>query len=244
MFPVLKKLGLSDKEIAVYLALLALGTGSVREIARIAKINRGTTYDILKSLAALGLVSSIAQKSKHHFVAEDPGELLGLIKKKRGELAVMEHELGNHLSELQSLHKRGGEKPVVRYFEGPRGIRELLGQVLLVMEEAHEKLYYVYSSSSIREHYHKAYPAFTKDRIKKKIYVRAISVGPGGSTHGLDERKWLSKKEGAPSYTLIFAGHIAHIARDTGGRMTGVLLENEAMYQSHKMIFEALWNRL
>ena len=79
-------------------------------------------------------------------------------------------------------------------------------------------------------------------KVKKEVLANRLSSALLSEKSLAKE--WLSKKEGAPSYTLIFAGHIAHIARDTGGRMTGVLLENEAMYQSHKMIFEELWNRL
>ncbi len=46
----LQKLGLGEKEIAVYLALLSHGPSSVRKIAGISGINRGTTYDCLRAL--------------------------------------------------------------------------------------------------------------------------------------------------------------------------------------------------
>lgn len=244
MLPVLKKLGLSDKEIAVYSALLGLGSASVREIATAAKVNRGTTYDILKSLMEDGLVSYVNKETKHFFTAEDPEHLKQLVQKQQQNLAELETELNAHIPELQSLHNRGGEKPVVRYFEGLRGIRTLLASVLAEMEAQSQKMYYVYSSSTVREEYYKAYPDFTEDRIKRKIAVRAIAMGPGGGVQGLDERKWLTKKEASPTYTLIYAGHIAHIALDTRGMMVGVIIDNAAMYESQKMIFDALWERL
>ena len=50
MITTLTKLGLSDKEIAVYTALLSLGSAPVRSVSELAKVNRGTSYDILKSL--------------------------------------------------------------------------------------------------------------------------------------------------------------------------------------------------
>ncbi len=244
MLPVLKKLGLSDKEVAVYTALLSLGSASVREIAMAAKVNRGTTYDILKSLMTDGLVSYVNKETKHFFTAEDPTHLNELVRKQKDHIAEVAEELSVHIPELQSLHKRGGEKPVVRYFEGVRGIRTLLTEVLAVMEVQQIKKYFVYSSATIREHYYKAYPNFTEDRIKKNIAVRVIAMGPGGGTHGLDERKWLTQKESAPAYSLIYAGRIAHIALDTGGHMVGVIIENAAMYETHTMLFDALWERL
>lgn len=244
MLLVLKKIGLSDKEIAVYSALLQLGSAPVRQIAVAAKINRGTTYDILKSLMKDGLVSYLQRDTKHFFTAEDPSHLRALIKKQHDNLNEVEKELEEAVPALQSLYKRGGEKPVVRYFEGERGIRTLLADVLAVMEKQKEKIYRVYSSSAIREHYYSAYPKFTEDRIKKKIAVRVIAMGPGGGTRGLDERRWLTQEAASPTYSLIYAGHVAHIALAAGGEMVGVIIENDALFASETMIFEALWKTL
>ena len=53
----LKKLGFSDKEANVYIALLRLGPSSVRVLADECNLNRGTTYDALKWLQQQGLVN-------------------------------------------------------------------------------------------------------------------------------------------------------------------------------------------
>ena len=50
----LRQFGLNEKEISVYLSLISLGHSPVREISKTANVNRGTTYDILKSLIELG----------------------------------------------------------------------------------------------------------------------------------------------------------------------------------------------
>lgn len=82
---ILKDFGLSEKEIAVYLAVVELGKGSAREIAIKSAVNRGTTYDILKSLIQLGIVSYFNKETKQYFVAEQPEKLLLAIdQKKRG----------------------------------------------------------------------------------------------------------------------------------------------------------------
>lgn len=245
MLPVLKKLGLSEKENAVYSALLALGSGTVRQISEQSKINRGTAYDILRSLMSDGLVSYISKDKKHFFVAEDPQQLTSLVQKQRMHLDDVSRELDEVIPELRSLFKRGGQKPVVRYFEGKRGIRTLLVDVLDTMEHSDEKMYYVYSSSALREQYRAAYPTFTEDRITRGIFVRAIAMGPGGETSGLDERKWIVNSEkDAPTYTLIYSGHVAHIAQDVSGELVGVIIENDAMYCAQKMIFDSLWKYL
>jgi sugar-specific transcriptional regulator TrmB len=80
---ILKNFGLSEKEIAVYLALVELGPSSVREISAKSKVNRGTSYDILKSLIALGIVSYYNKESKQYFMAEAPEKLLSAIDQKK-----------------------------------------------------------------------------------------------------------------------------------------------------------------
>ncbi len=45
----LKKLGLTDKEVRVYLATLELGYTTVQKIAQAAKISRPTAYAVIKS---------------------------------------------------------------------------------------------------------------------------------------------------------------------------------------------------
>ena len=51
----LRKLGLNEKEVKVYLTGLELGPNSVQNIAASAKITRPTTYEIIKKLEAKGL---------------------------------------------------------------------------------------------------------------------------------------------------------------------------------------------
>src|SRR5579864_4587895 len=83
---ILKNFGLSEKEIAVYLALIELGPSSVREISTRSKVNRGTSYDILKALISSGLVSYYNKESKQYFIAEAPEKLLSAIDQKKEDL--------------------------------------------------------------------------------------------------------------------------------------------------------------
>ena len=76
----LKKLGLSEKEIKVYLALLELGEAAVQKISQKSKVNRATTYVILEGLAKKNLVSEIEKKGKTLYGAQDPEFLFNLFK--------------------------------------------------------------------------------------------------------------------------------------------------------------------
>ena len=69
MFPILKsaleKTGLSDKQTAVLGVLLENGGSMlVASVARAAKLNRTTVYDILKELADKGLASKVKKRAR------------------------------------------------------------------------------------------------------------------------------------------------------------------------------------
>ncbi len=239
---ILKKLGLGDKEIKVYLSLIEYGSASVRSLADTTGLNRGTVYDILKKLQEQGLTSFYDIKTKQHFTAEDPSRLLGLIEEKEAEIENTKNRLKEFIPELNSLAKKGGNKPTAKLYEDKIGIRHILEDVLDSLEPGDE--YYVYSATVASDDVKAAYPDFTKDRIKKKIVVKAISLAKGGSVSGLDERRWLGTDEDTATYILIYGGKCAFISRDASGKPVGVLIENEMIYSTQKNIFIKLWNFL
>ncbi len=237
----MKKLGLSDKEIKVYLKLLEHGALSVRGLSQLSEMNRGTTYDILKKLQEAGLVSYYHQAKKQKFTAEDAGRLLRLAQAREQELKETKDGLARLIPELKSLQDKGGG-PTARFYEGKTGVRFILEDLLATVGK--EREYCVYSATHASEDINAAYPDFTPARIKKKIGVKAISLAPGGATHGLDERRWLGTNDKSATYILIYAGKCAFISRGAGGAPVGVIIENEMIYETQKIIFLRLWGLL
>jgi sugar-specific transcriptional regulator TrmB len=240
----LQKTGLNDKEIKIYLSCLKSGPSPVRRIAEDADINRGTTYDILRSLIKMGLVSYYHKDKKQYFIAEDPKKIKDVLEQKKKQLETTKEEIDKIIPELRSIYNNAGAKPVVKFYEGYSGITLILQDVLNILEDKTEKEYYVYSSSAIKDYLYNVYPNFSKDRIKAKIKVKVISIGPGGEMRGLDKRKWLTKKESAPTYTLIYGGRVAMISVDSDSRPIGVIIEDNNIYQTQKMTFEFIWSKL
>ncbi|MDP2684656.1 MAG: helix-turn-helix domain-containing protein [bacterium] len=240
----LKKLGFSEKEISVYTTLLNNGPSSVREIATKSKVNRGTTYDILKSLINKGLVSYYHKEKNQYFLAEDPDKLKGLLADKISILNKSQVQLDELLPELKSIYNQPQKKPVVKYYEGSQGIKTILMDVLDVMATQTNKLYYVYSASDVRKHLYKDFPNFAKERIKSKIKCQVIAVGSGGELWGMDERKWISRSEGSPTYMIIYAGRMAMISLNEDKKPMGLIITDNGIFQTNKMIFEYIWKIL
>lgn len=242
----LKKLGFSEKEIAVYRAVLEHGPAPVRTIAAKSAVNRGTSYDILRALMEQGLVSYFHKQKRQYFVAEPPEKLLTMIEAKTAALAAAKAEVQAALPELASLMSKAREKPVVKYYEGASGVRTMLADVLETQSAlpAGERGYVVYSSADIRSHLYRAYPSFTEERIRRKIPVRVIAVGSGGEEAPLAERRWLTKQEGAPTYMIVYGDKTALVSVSAAGEPRGVLIEDRGTSQTQRIIFDSLWKAL
>ncbi len=63
----LHHLGLNEREISVYRALLRLGPASIRDVAAESGINRGSTYETLKHLATKGVVNYFPRGKRRNF---------------------------------------------------------------------------------------------------------------------------------------------------------------------------------
>ncbi len=245
---ILKNFGLSEKEIAVYLALIELGPSSVREISSKSKVNRGTTYDILKSLIALGVVSYYNKESKQYFMAEEPEKLLSAIDQKQENLLEVRKNIQESLPLIKTLFEKQGGKPVVKFYEGSKGVRQIFEDVLAEVLTTADKTYYLYSSATAehRKNVYGAMPDFSQKRVAKKIRVKIISLGEDGQLAGLDERRQMPVGDTnlKATHEIIYAGKVAHISIDSNGEPVGVVIQNEEIYQTQKLIFEFNWSKL
>jgi HTH-type transcriptional regulator, sugar sensing transcriptional regulator len=244
---ILKKLGFSDKEIRVYLTLMEYGAMSVRGLAELSEINRGTAYDILKKLQEKGLVNYFQKDSKQKFVAEDPEKLLQVIENQKDELEAASMEIGDLIPELRSMREDYDDStPSTKLFEGRIGIRLILDDLLSTLEKGkeNEREYYIYSATASSEDINEAYPDFTKKRIKAGIRVKSISLAKGGQLNGLDERRWLATDEKSATFILVYRNKCAFISRDKTGAPVGVIIENKNIYETQRVIFGEIWKFL
>ena len=102
-------LGLSGYEARAYLALLALGRARPPEVAKAARIPAQRVYDVLRSLAALGLVG---EEGGYYYII-DPRRALKAKAEERIAKAVSEaSELEKLGEELSQLAKQASEEYV------------------------------------------------------------------------------------------------------------------------------------
>ncbi len=240
----LELLGLKEKDLAVYLALLELGSAPLRRVAAEVGLSRGTAYDALKRLKLAGLVGHVDASRHRYFMAEDPQKLRGLATRREVAIQEARARIDALLPELKSIAGKSSNRPTVRYYEGAEGARSILEDVLSVTGHLKSKTYRVYSSPGIRDLIAAAWPRYNTTRKKRGIHVKAIAIGEGGGTHGMDERRWLSRKSKAPSYIFIYGKRTAYVGADPSGELFGVIIDDASIAATQRMIFEALWENL
>lgn len=244
---ILCEYGLTNKESDVYMALLELGPAPARSIARRAGVNRGTAYDVVKKLVDQGL-ATYYRKGKQHFAAEPPERLIDAIEDKQSKLQRLKTGITDKLPELKALFQQNGGRPSIRVYEGSKGIKKLLSDVLSTLSNSETKEYYVYSSATAKERQsiYKDFPEFNQKRIAQGIKVQTIALGEGGETAGLDERKQIGtgSKKSSATHEIIYEGKVAQIGLDASGTPVGVIIENAGIYQTQRLIFAVLWKKL
>ena len=125
---ILEELGFSDKESAVYLAILALDSATVADIAEKAQIQRTTCYEILDSLLHRGLVTKYQKHKKIYFSGGDPRRLLAYLDREKEEsikkIDQQKSKVSEVMGEFLSLLEPKSTKPKIALYEGEKGMRE------------------------------------------------------------------------------------------------------------------------
>lgn len=124
VFHVLKKLGFSEKETSVYLALLRLASPqAVHVIAGKTSFPRSTTYGILQDLFRKGFVSRFLKSNIQHFSAIPPESLFDFFEEKARNFSRHVEEFQFFLPTLQKISNEffpigAASFPHIEYCEG------------------------------------------------------------------------------------------------------------------------------
>lgn len=241
----LHHLGLDDREILVYRALLRLGPASIRDVAAAAGVNRGTTYETLKRLATKGVVNYLPRGKRRVFQAENPDQLMQLAERKQQSLTQAIEQLRNEvipeLKQSRAVFSPGN----VRFYEGDDGVELVLRDILNSTATDPERGYAVISTKTLREHLYRPFPNFTRQRESLGIQVRVIAVGEGGDEAEYAERKWLPAADTADaSYIAIYPPKVAMITLADDNFPVVVIIDSAAIASTQQILFDTLWQLL
>ena len=207
----MRKLGLTEKEVRVYLAALELGYTSVQEIAKKAQISRPTAYEIIKSLEKKELITQSREKGRRYFTAQSPDNLLGILKRQKKELEEREREFIRIIAVLRAKYYLN-DKREIKVYQGKNGLEILLDDFLTT----HSKKIYVLATDN------KIWPISQRRAAYKKIKKRLGQI----------EVKELVGKVALKETVIIYDKVII-----LSPQKTGLLIENKTVVNLIKSLF-------
>lgn len=238
----LEKLDLSKKEASVYLALFEMGPSSVSKIAHKAKTNRTTCYDIIENLIRLGLVSKVEEASKKTYFAEHPDSLVAYLEKKSRDFKDKARQVKQVLPQLKAIYSEKGKNPIVRFYEGKKGIEAVYEDTLTSSEPIR-----AYASvRSMHEALPDYFPEYYRRRALKGISIRGILPATKEAIirSSFDEEEERDSRL-VPKDKFDFSPEI-DIYDDKVAIMSlkeefGVIIESKEIAEAQKKIYELAW---
>jgi len=229
----LRKAGLNEKESIVYIALLKSGPIGGGDLAKLLKMDRTHTYNVLNNLVNKGLSGHIWMGKKRMFEATSPKNILNQIEQR--SLAIKEI-----IPELLAIEKMKSRSGVVRVLEGKEGLRTIIR--LLFESKAKEIMVYGGTGKSY-EILRYEMPHFAKKTLSLKLRGRIIT------SEKLREHPFTKLpnfqikyiNELTPSSTMIFGDRVS--INVFGAMVFAILIEDQLVADSYKKYFEYLWKQ-
>jgi HTH-type transcriptional regulator, sugar sensing transcriptional regulator len=236
--------GLTKKEVSVYLASLGVKKPTPQTISKEVSMPRPSVYRTLESLVEKGLIGKVKEDKQTVYVPEDPRSIVEKLK-------LQASSVQNVMEELRDLATIYRNRPTVRFFEGPEGVKRIFQDILLVDDK---ELLAFSSIEELLKALPDYYDTFMKTRIKRKIMARIISPkdNEGVKLQDVGKQEYrkikfipsdLAKKLGViGGHVFIYRDRVALISFESD--KTSVIIENQALANVQRSLFEIAWESI
>jgi HTH-type transcriptional regulator, sugar sensing transcriptional regulator len=225
----LEKIGFSPNEIKVYLTLNRNGSTKAGRIAKLAKIDRSSAYNSLKTLQEKGLVSYVNIGKVKWFQVTGPRRILDYIKEQEEDVKVI-------LPQLQEAHKAKKVEGQVRLFKGVKGVRS----VFLDMIRTGEDNFVFGSEGQFSTRMPEFALQFGRMKKEKKLHtknlIRKNRTELDNKTTEYRDAPGITE---SPAVTNIYGDKIAIIIWTD--EPEAIVIENAAAAKAYKSYFDFMW---
>ncbi len=231
---ILEDIGLTNAEIKVYTSLLELGVAGAGNIIEKSGLQSSVVHMTLNNLINKGFISFTKQGKKRIYQASNPKHILDYIEEKKNQFQKI-------LPELLQKQKISKEKPVAATFEGIRGIKELLFELLEAGGKEHHTFGSTKESLMLGDafwiNYHKQR---AKKGIKAKLmFNESLKFWKAEKKYPKSEVKYTQVGFEPLTETIIRNDKIGIIIWTE--KPIGVLIHNKIAAGSYDKFFQMLW---
>lgn len=240
---ILREIGLSEHESAVYFTMVSLGPSPVLKIARASGVKRTTIYSVIDSLKEKGLVRVELKGFKSLFVAESPEKLESILEQRKNRLKT-------HLKDFMEIYNKGGGETLIKIYEGMEGVRSIYNSLLRDIKP--EEDYMIIAGME------KAY-ALDKDfyddlrerRAKLPIRVRILvtdSENEESKKMIQFQKNFNMEAKALPPETKLTTNMVITPQRilihQLEQPVMAIVIENKSMIKTHQELFEVMWKSI
>ncbi len=239
---ILRKIGLTENEVKIYLDLLKSGTSTPYEISKRTNIYRVHIYDKLEQLINKGLATYVYKGAKKFFQATHPSKIKQYLEDKKKELEIQEEDVNSLLPELEAMTNLPKEDTFVEVFKGNEGLKYFLKDIIKTKEE-------VLVTGIDDQKYQEAILIFMKQYFrglkKNKIKERVITVKRKGvflfskDLAPTTNYRFLEEKQFNPTNTFVYGNKTVIVT--WGSPVTAVMIKNNEVADTYRSHFEHLW---
>lgn len=234
----LERLGLSDKESALYVALLELGQADVAVIAARANVKRPTAYVLLDGLKDKGFVS-LQEGGGRQYRAEDPRKLLAYEKTKVAQLEKA-------LPGMIGLASNSELKPGTRFFTGVEGIKAVYEESLL--QPAGSEMLAIGNAEAVERNIEGFQDWYIQRRAESGISMRAIIPATleglkvaARDAQELRETRLFEPGDFTEPVEVNIYGNKVSAVSFVENELIGVIIDSKVLANVHRQMFEILW---
>lgn len=246
---ILKNIGFSSEQIAIYSVLLEYGKLPASIIASRSKVSRVITYKILGQFVDMGIVEKIeVPKSIALFNPLDPEQLRKLIDRKESEILNFKNACETAITTLRPQYNLLTDKPGVLFYEGLEGVKKVLNDSLYT-----EEMIYTYVDvEAVLDHFKEINDNYVQRRektgIKKKLLVADTARAREyfGNRTTLTDVKLIGKEKIPFGCAMqIYDNKISYITvGKQEGSLIGIIIEDQHIADMHKYFFECLYDAI
>ncbi len=227
----LLRIGLSDGESKVYLALLKLGSVPVSDIKEETNLHRTTIYDFLEKLLNKGLINYVIKNNVKFYSAAHPNKLLDFVKEKED---IVQGILPN-LMKLSDFKKSDVQ---VEVYKGHEGLKSVLNDVL-----RHGKDYVIFGvdESMFKEEFGVFMDKFFEKERRIGFKERILTSNDAKFVYDSSTAlyRFLPKESFNPTPTYVWGDNVAILIWEP---LTVIRIKHSKLADSYAKYFEILWN--
>ena len=224
----LTKLGLTESEAIIYLAVLKLKTCTVKQIAKESGFHRTNIYDVLDQLKEKGLVTYFQEGKVMKYNASDPINFYELIKEQKDLL-------DNLLPDLNKLYSSNSELVKVEIFKGAEGMKSAWRD----MVRQRKPLYGFGIKGQLREKLPIFAEQFLRDLKNYKILYYGIYTKRNNNPSYFTEIRYVSEELSGPVATFIYGDKVNINIWEPS--LVCILITSRLVAEMYKKHFDLLW---